>query len=60
MIVKQSSQRGYEKEVHSAGVHETAGGALKVYSEEEELDYCPKCELDAKISYGADTQDLVV
>lgn len=40
------------KEVHSAGVHETASGGLKVYSEEEKL--------VAKISHAANTHGLVV
>lgn len=35
----------YEKEIHSSGVHETEGGSLKVYCEDDAF-ICPKCNKD--------------
>ena len=46
------------KQFHSTGVHETAGGALQVYCNEDEF-YCSKCELDDSTTLGMDNQGMV-
>ena len=42
VTVKKCDSCTYEKEIHSSGVHESEGGSLKIYSEEDEFS-CPKC-----------------
>ena len=45
MSIHKCNTCDYEKEVHSAGVHMSTDGSLKVYSEDDEFQ-CPNCSED--------------